>query len=381
MDFLSILQLPATTLVVYALPFLVALTVIIFIHELGHFLVARWCGVTVEAFSIGFGKEIFGRVDRKGTRWKLCWIPLGGYVRFAGDANAASMPSADTAAQTGDPGNFHGKPVWQRAAVVAAGPVANFILAILIFTAAFSILGIPVADPRIDEVMAGSPAEKAGIRPGDYIRSVDGAEIKDFAELQQAIFMRAGETMTIVIDRAGQRITLEITPELHEEPDGFGGTRRFGRLGVKHDDNGDNRVERLAVAEAFDKSVERTWFVVATTFKYLGKLVTGRESADQLGGVISMAKVAGDAASLGLLQFLTAVGFLSISIGLINLFPIPMLDGGHLVYYGLEALRGKPLGPQAQEWGFRIGFSLVIALMVVGTWNDVVRVIAIALGS
>ena len=156
MDFLSILELPVTTLVVYALPFLVALTIIVFIHELGHFLVARWCGVTVEAFSIGFGREIAGWVDRKGTRWKICWIPLGGYVRFAGDANAASLPAAATAGQIREPGNFHGKPIWQRAAVVVAGPVANFILAILIFTAAFAALGIPVAEPRVDEVLAGS---------------------------------------------------------------------------------------------------------------------------------------------------------------------------------------------------------------------------------
>jgi len=380
MDFLSILQLPATTLVVYALPFLVALTIIVFIHELGHFLVARWCGVTVEAFSIGFGKEIIGWVDRKGTRWKLCWIPLGGYVRFAGDANAASMPSTDTAAQAREPGNFHGKPIWQRAAVVVAGPIANFILAVLIFTAAFAVLGIPVAEPRVDEVMAGSAAERAGIRSGDYIRTIDGAEIADFAELQQAIFMRAGERLTIVVERAGQRMTFEATPDLREESDGFGGKSRIGLLGVKHDDKGDKRVERLPVAKAFDKSVERTWFVVSTTFKYLGKIVTGHESADQIGGVASMAKLAGDAASAGPLEFLVAVAFLSISIGLINLFPIPMLDGGHLVYYGLEALRGKPLGPQAQEWGFRIGFSLVVALMVVGTWNDAVRLISMALG-
>jgi regulator of sigma E protease len=380
MDFLSIVQLPATTLIVYAIPFLVALTVIVFIHELGHFLVARWCGVTVEAFSIGFGKEIWSRVDRKGTRWKICWIPLGGYVRFAGDANAASMPAADAATRPHEPGNFHTKPVWQRAAVVVAGPLANFILAIAIFTAAFAVLGVPVAEPRVDEVLAGSAAERAGIKPGDYIRVIDGAEIDGFSELQQAIITRPGETMTIVIERAGQLITVVATPDLREEPDGFGGKVRIGLLGVKHDNKGDTRVERLPLLKSVGKSAERTWFIVSTTFKYLGKLVTGRESADQLGGPIAMAKAAGDAASVGLLQFVSVVAFLSISIGLINLFPIPMLDGGHLVYYGLEALRGKPLGPGAQEWGFRIGFSLVIALMVVGTWNDVVRLITMALG-
>jgi regulator of sigma E protease len=232
----------------------------------------------------------------------------------------------------------------------------------------------------VDEVLAGSAAERAGIRPGDYIRAIDGSQIEGFSDLQQSIITRAGEKMTIVIERAGQLITLEATPDQREEPDGFGGKIRIGLLGVKHDDKGDKRVERLPVAKALSESVERTWFIVSTTFKYLGKLVTGRESADQLGGPIAMAKAAGDAASVGLLQFVSVVAFLSISIGLINLFPIPMLDGGHLVYYGLEALRGKPLGPEAQEWGFRIGFSLVIALMVIGTWNDVARLISMALG-
>jgi regulator of sigma E protease len=258
--------------------------------------------------------------------------------------------------------------------------VANFILAILIFTAAFAVLGVPVAEPRVDEIVAGSAAEKAGIKPGDLIRSVDGTEIENFSDLQQAVITRAGETVTVTIERAGQLITVAAIPDLREEPDGFGGKLRIGLLGVRHNQQGDTRYQRLPLSKSLDKGVERTWFIVATTFKYLGKLVTGRESADQLGGPIAMAKAAGDAASVGLFQFAAIIGFLSVSIGLINLFPIPMLDGGHLVYYGLEAVRGKPVGPDAQEWGFRIGFSLVIMLMVVGTWNDVVRLINMALG-
>jgi regulator of sigma E protease len=380
MDFLSIVQLPATTLIVYAIPFLVVLTVIIFVHELGHFVVARWCGVTVEAFSIGFGREIFGWQDRKGTRWKVCWIPLGGYVRFAGDANAASMPSADTAGQALQPGNFHGKPVWQRAAVVVAGPLANFILALAIFTAAFTLLGVPTSEPLVGEILAGSAAEKAGIRPGDLIRKVDSRDVESFSDLQQIVMTRPGERMIIAIERAGQLINVAASPELREEPDGFGGKVRIGLLGIKQDQTSGMRYERLPVHKALGKSVERTWFIVSVTFKYLGKLVTGHESADQLGGPIAMAKATGDAASVGLFQFVSVLAFLSISIGLINLFPIPMLDGGHLVYYGLEALRGKPLGPNTQEWGFRIGFSLVLALMVIGTWNDVVRLITMAFG-
>lgn len=381
MDVLNMLHLPLSTGLFYAVPFVVALTIIVFIHELGHFLVARWCGVDVEAFSIGFGKEIFGWYDRHGTRWKVSWIPLGGYVKFRGDANAASLPDADALERAkGDPGNFHGKPVWQRAAVVAAGPIANFILAIFIFAAAFMVVGAPVLEPRVDEVMPGSAAEQAGLIKGDLVTSVDGSPIKDFSELQQFVMMRAGEPIVLGISRNGENINVTVTPQLKEEPDGFGGKVRLGLLGVKHNPNGAIRFERMGPVNAVDAGVKRTWMIVDSTFRYLGKMVTGRESADQLGGPIAMAKAAGDAASMGLAQFVSVIAFLSVSIGLINLFPIPMLDGGHLVYYAIEAIRGKPLGERAQEWGFRIGFSLVIMLMLVGTLNDLVRVATVWLG-
>jgi len=381
MDILNLLHLPFSVSVLYALPFLLALLIIVFIHELGHFQVARWCGVDVEAFSIGFGKEITGWYDRHGTRWKLCWLPLGGYVKFRGDANAASMPDAAAVERARhDPGNFHGKPVWQRAAVVAAGPIANFILAIGIFAAAFMIVGAPIMEPRIDEVMPGSAAEEAGLQKGDLVVSIDGSAIRKFTDLQQKVITRAGEELTVVVDRAGQQMTFTVVPKLREEPDGFGGKLRIGLLGVKHNPDGGVRYERMGPVEAVEAGAGRTWFIVESTFRYLGKVVTGRESADQLGGPIAMAKAAGDAASLGLFQFVSVIAFLSVSIGLINLFPIPMLDGGHLVYYAIEAVRGKPLGENAQEWGFRIGFSLVIMLMVVGTWNDLVRVATVMFG-
>lgn len=381
MDFLNLLHLPVSTGVVYVIPFLVALVVIVFIHELGHFLVARWCKVDVEAFSIGFGKEITGWYDRHGTRWKLCWIPLGGYVKFKGDANAASMPDADATARAKlEPGNFHGKPLWQRAAVVAAGPIANFILAIVIFTAAFMTVGSPVMEPRVDEVLAGSAAEQAGIRKGDLIVSIEGRQIDTFAEIQQSVITRGGEELSVVVDRNGEKLTFAVTPMIKEESDGFGGTLRIGLLGVRHNPEGGVKYERMGPLQAVEAGAQRTWFIVDTTFRYLGKLVTGRESADQLGGPIAMAKAAGDAASVGFFQFVSVIAFLSVSIGLINLFPIPMLDGGHLVYYAIEAVRGKPMGERAQEWGFRIGFSLVIMLMVVGTWNDLVRVATVWFG-
>jgi regulator of sigma E protease len=380
MDLLSILQLPFNTFTFYAVPFVVALMVIVFVHELGHFLVARWCGVTIEAFSIGFGREIAGWHDRHGTRWKLCWVPLGGYVKFEGDANAASMPGAVDAAVARSPGNFHGKPVWQRAAVVVAGPLANFLLAIAIFAAAYAIVGVPVAEPRIDAVLPGSAAEKAGILAGDLILAVDGRAVDNFADLQESIVTRAGEKMVILVERGGTTLTLTAIPEMKEESDGFGGKFRVGLLGVRHNPNGDLKYQRYGVIKSIEKGADRTWFIVSATFKYLGKLVSGHEKADQLGGPIAMAKAAGDAASVGVFSFISVIAFLSVSIGLINLFPIPMLDGGHLVYYGIEALRGKPLGPDAQEWGYRIGLSLVVMLMLVGTWNDVVRLFTVAFG-
>jgi regulator of sigma E protease len=375
MEFLNMLHLPFSTLLFYAVPFLFALTIIVFIHELGHFLVARWCGVDVEAFSIGFGKEIFGWNDKQGTRWKVAWIPLGGYVKFRGDANAASLPDAAAVESAkADPGNFHGKALWQRAAVVAAGPIANFILAIFIFAAAFMVVGAPVLEPRIDEVVAGSAAEEAGLRKGDLVTSLDGRSISDFSQLQQSVMMRGGEPLVLGIERNGEKLNVTVTPQIKEEPDGFGGTMRIGLLGVRHNPEGGARFERMGPLQALEAGASRTWLIIEATFRYLGKMVTGRESPDQLGGPIAMAKAAGDAASVGWAQFVSIIAFLSVSIGLINLFPIPMLDGGHLVYYAIEAVRGKPLGERAQEWGFRIGFSLVIMLMLVGTMNDLVRV-------
>jgi regulator of sigma E protease len=382
LEFLSILQVPVTTAILYAVPFIVALMVIVFIHELGHFLVARWCGVAVEAFSIGFGKEITGWHDRHGTRWKLSWIPLGGYVKFAGDANAASFPDAETMKeQARNPDNFHGKPVWQRALIVVAGPMANFILAIFIFAAAFVTVGVPISEPRVDNVMPGSAAERVGLKPGDIIVSIEGKEMKSFDDVVMAVIMRGGDELKMVVDRQGQLIDMVVVPDIVEDKDAAGNVQRIGRLGIQYNAGQTARYERLGPVEAVAKGWDRTYFIVDVTLRYIGKLFTGRESASQIGGVISIADTASTAASMGFFQFVSAIAFLSVSIGLINLFPIPMLDGGHLVYYGIEAVRGKPLGPNAQEWGFRIGFSVVVMLMVVGTWNDLVRKFASVFGS
>jgi regulator of sigma E protease len=372
MSFLSILGLPFG----YFLPFIVALTIIVFIHELGHFLVARWCGIKVETFSVGFGKEIVGWNDRHGTHWKICWLPFGGYVKFEGDANAASMPQSapeNDAARTA--GNFHGKKVWQRALVVFAGPFANFLLAIAIFTVVFAVIGVPMNEPRVEKVLPGSAAEKAGIRPGDLFMSLDGRAIQSFSDLQEIVFMRGGEQIRVVINRGGAPLELTLVPEVKVEEDGFGGTVKHGLLGVQRA-NGDaaSAMQRLSLPAAFSKGVHETWRIISVTCKMIGKLVTGNESTKQIGGAISIAKGAGDAASGGFPNFGYFIALLSVSVGLINLFPIPMLDGGHLVYYAIEAVLGKPLGPKAQEWGFRVGLSLVVMLMAFGFWNDLTRI-------
>jgi regulator of sigma E protease len=372
---------PLNIVLLYAIPFLVALVVIVFVHELGHFLVARWCGVKIEAFSIGFGKEIAGWFDKHGTRWKICWLPLGGYVKFEGDANATSFPETKPDGYVHPPGSFHGKPLWQRAAVVAAGPIANFLLAIAIFAAAYATFGVPYSEPRVDEVVAGSAAERAGFKAGDYVREIDGNAIESFADIQDAVWFRPGEPMTVVLDRSGQLITVNVTPEVKEESDGLGGKVKIGRLGIKDSEDGSGiTYSRLPVHEAVVKGTEKTWQIVTLTFKFLSKLIRGQEDANQIRGPVGIAEVAGQAASTGIVAFVMIIGFLSVSIGLINLFPIPMLDGGHLVYYAIEGLRGKPLGPEAQEWGFRIGFSLVLMLMVFATWNDIARQISKAVG-
>jgi regulator of sigma E protease len=379
MDFLDYLHLPFG----YLLPFIAALTIIVFIHELGHFLVARWCGVAVEVFSIGFGREIYGWSDRHGTRWKICWLPLGGYVKFEGDANPTSFPQAvPESAAPRSAGNFHGKPVWRRAAVVAAGPIANFVLSILIFASVFAFVGVPMNEPRVGEVLPGSAAEAAGIKKGDLVAAIDGQKIESFSEIIKSVSFRGGEQLNVTITRDGTPINLRVVAGILEEPDGFGGTTRRGLLGISPPkDVAASPLHRLSVPAAIVQGTNETWRIVSVTFKYLGKLVQGSESSKQIGGPVSIAKMAGDAASSGIIRFAIFIAFLSTSVGLINLFPIPMLDGGHLVYYAIETVSGKPLGQQAQEWGFRVGLSLVAMLMAFGFWNDLTRLFAMMVGS
>jgi regulator of sigma E protease len=362
----------------YTLAFLFVLTIIVFVHEFGHFIVARWNGVKVQSFAVGFGREIAGFTDRYGTRWKIGWLPLGGYVKFEGDANAASLPKAsalDPKARL-SPGNFYAKSVAQRASVVAAGPVANFILAIVIFALSFMIVGVPHIEPRIDTVQAGSPAEKAGIKPGDLIQQINGSWINSFDDIQRIVMPRAGETLTVQVDRNGALHNFHIVPEAREIEDGFGGKVRIGLMGVSRPRGSSLVYEKQPPLKAIQLGVTETWRIIEGSLHFIKRVATGHENASQLGGPLAIAQISGKAAELGFYELMRIAAMLSVSIGLINLFPVPMLDGGHLLYYALEVVRGRPLGPNAQEWGFRVGFALVLALMFFATWNDLARVFA-----
>ena len=355
--------------------FLFVLTVVVFVHELGHFLVARWCGVAVKTFSIGFGREIFGFYDKHGTRWRVAWIPLGGYVKFIDDENAASagQQSLETLPKEVRERSFQAKSLGKRAAIVAAGPIANFIFAILIFTMIFSVFGERSTAAQVDEVTPGSAAELAGFLPGDVVLAIDGNEIDDFGDMQRIVSTSADQPLLFTVRRDGNTVELTATPE-RVEVEQFGDKIPQGRLGIRRSANADDwNLERHDPGTAFVRAVQECVFVVTRTFDYLGDVITGRESADQLGGPIRIAELSGQVATLGILPLLSLLAYISISIGLINLFPIPILDGGHLLFYAIEAVRGKPLSESAQEIGFRIGLALVLMLMIFATWNDLIH--------
>ena len=337
-------------------------------------------GAKIDTFSVGFGREIWGFNDRYGTRWKLGWMPLGGFVKFAGDANAASMPDA-TQVDT-DPNNFHNKAIWQKAAVVAAGPAANFALALLIFAFFAMFVGLNQIAPRIGSIEPGSSAEKIGLAIGDTIKSINGKTIVSFEDISENIRLMRGEKVEIRVDRGGE--LLMFNPVIGEinRGDSWTGKQKIGLLGVGPGPDAKVTVVYTGPVDAIVFGYGRIEYFTITTFRILGRMFTGHESVGNLGGITSIARVMGQAADSGLVTYLWMLGTLSVSIGLLNLFPIPMLDGGHLVFYAIEAVRGKPLGEKAQEWSFKIGFAIVIGLMLLGNGNDLLlRVLPNLLGS
>ncbi len=352
-----------------AIPFLVILTILVFVHEMGHFLVARWHGVRVEVFSVGFGREVFGWTDRAKTRWKFSLIPLGGYVKMFGDANAASQPGGELAHLSAEERAvaFPCQSLAARTWIVAAGPAANFLLAIVLLAGLFATAGQPFTPPVVGTVMPGSAAEQAGILAGDRIVALDGAEIERFEDVQRAVRPRAGQSLTIEVLRDGERIALLGVPEASEQTDAFGTTHVIGLLGVTR--SGVEYV-RHGISTALWRAGIETWDLTVGTLDAVGQIIVGARGAEELGGPIRIAQMSGTVAESGLVPVIWFMAVLSINLGLINLFPIPMLDGGHLLFYGIEAVRGRPLGERAQEYGFRIGLALVFSLMLFVTFND-----------
>lgn len=360
----------------YVIPFLAVLTVIVFVHEMGHYLVARWNGVAIQAFSIGFGRELIGWNDRHGTRWKISAIPLGGYVRFAGDMNASSMPDPK-AAELRDPELaprlFVNKSVWQRIAIVAAGPIANVLLTFLILYALLLGYGRETVPAVIGEVVSGSVAEAAGFEPGDTILSVDGYVVRGFEDFQRYVATSPAREVVIEIERGGSKDTLRLVPEPVVIQDRFGNDQRIGRIGVARNiEAADIQLYRPGPVEAIGMTFEEIRFIVQRTAAFLGDFFVGRGDVQQLSGPVKVAKVSGEVATLGVIALINLMALLSLNIGIFNLLPVPMLDGGHLLYYLIEAVRGRPLSMRVQEIGFRFGFALVLALMVFTLFNDTV---------
>ena len=357
---------------IYLPSFIVLLTVLVFVHEMGHYLVARWNGVRVEVFSIGFGPELFGWTARSGTRWKISAVPFGGYVKMFGDANAASAGSVEMEHLSPEDraASFHHKRLGQRAAIVFAGPLANYIFAVLVLAGLFTFLGQPFTPARITKVIADTPAAAAGLKAGDLIVEVDGNSIERFEEVVQIVALRPEVRLNFEIERGGRRVSIIVTPRRQTSTDRFGNVIEKGVIGV----HGQARaLIRHDPATAVWRAVESTWAMTKATAVAIGQMFVGKRSAKDLRGPLGIGELSGQMAQVSFFTFIWFMGILSLHLGLINLLPVPMLDGGHLAFYAYEAVRGKPLGERAQEYGFRIGLALVLTLMLFVTWNDIAR--------
>lgn len=378
--------------------FLVALTVVVFVHEFGHFLVARRNGVRCQAFSIGFGPELFGYTDKLGTRWKFSLIPLGGYVKMFGEAETMQAVEGGPVAEgdktkgiaEGDKTksgekesvpreltpeekkvSFKHKTVGQRAAIAVAGPAVNFLFAIVVFWVTFMIVGRPITEPVIGKVVESSAAADAGIQPEDRVLSIDGASVERFEDIRSIVQLATGAPMSVVIKRGSEETTLSVTPRQSTDKDAFGNVQKVFLLGIMS--SGETRYKELGPVGALGESVSQTYDIVRGTMIALSQIVAGTRGTEDLGGPIRIAKYSGQAAKTGAAGFIIFMAILSLNLGFINLFPVPLLDGGHLLFYAIEAARGRPLSERAQEWGLRVGLALVLALMLFVSWNDIVH--------
>jgi regulator of sigma E protease len=343
------------------LAFVVVLGVLVFVHELGHYLVARWRGVHVDVFSIGFGRAITSWTDRVGTLWKVGWLPLGGYVKLHGQERPADVPD-DVRARWMPGRTFHEKSVGSRALVVAAGPAANFLLAAVLFAGLFAIAGRPVTLPVVGQVLAGSGADQAGLQSGDRLLSIDGTPIKRFEDIQRIVTSHPDQRLSLLVERSGQQITLTATTQ-----DRVVGGKRIGMLGISA---GPTTFERLSPWRAITTGFAQTWQVTAETLDGAWQMISGRRGTEELGGPLRIAQLSGQVAQLGIASLISFIAVLSVNLGLINLFPIPILDGGHLLFYLVEAVLGRPLPQRAQEYGLRAGFAVLVGLFIFVTWND-----------
>ncbi len=357
----------------YGIPaFLFLITVVVFFHELGHFSVARLFGVRVETFSIGFGRALYSWTDKKGTLWKISWVPLGGFVKFFGDADGASTPDREAAARMNAADRsvaFPFKPLWQRALIVVAGPVANFVLAFVILAVFFMAIGRMLTTTDVTAVTPKSAAAAAGIHAGDKIVSIDGETISGYEEIQQIVSVSAGIRLPIVVNRTGHLLTLYVTPRETEITDRFNNKIKVGQLGIMN--RSPRTFVRLGPVDAAGAAVSEIRDIISVTFRARSQLFKG--NASQLSGPIGIAKLSGQVASVSFLALIQLAALLSVSIGLVNLFPIPLLDGGHLLYYACEGVLGRPLGERAQDVGFRLGLAVVLGIFILATWNDLVR--------
>ena len=359
----------------YIIPFLILIMIVVFIHEYGHYYFAKRYGVGITDFSIGFGREIFGWNDKSGTRWKVCWIPLGGYVKFFGDRNVFSQTEqqevVDKYSEEDKNKLFILKPLYQRSLIVAAGPLANFVLAIIIFSIINMFVGKDFTPAVVNEVQINSPAYEAGIKKNDKIISIDNNNVQSILEVSTFINTSTSEIIEFTVLRNNQEVTLYVKPNLVQGKDSLGNSVKKRMIGIKLSPlNNEFEKQRLGPAEAIYHSIKEVWFVSVTSLKYLGNMLIGSADSSQLGGPIRIAKITGQVAEHGIVPFLSIMAYISISLGLINLFPIPMLDGGHLMFYFFEKILGRPLSQKTQEGFFRIGLFLLFSLMFFATFND-----------
>jgi len=359
----------------FIIPFMILILVVVFIHEYGHYYFAKRYGVGVTDFSIGFGKEIFGWNDKSGTRWKICWIPLGGYVKFFGDRNVFSQADQEELLKkyNDDDQNklFVTKPLYQRALIVAGGPFANFVLAIFIFLLIYMFIGKDFTPAIIDEVQNDSPAKMAGMKKNDIILEIDNIEVESILDVSKLIAMSTSEFIDFKVLRYDQEVLLKVKPNLVESVDNLGNKINKRMVGIKLSPyNNEIKHVKLGPGQAFIHSLKEVYFVSISSLKYMGSMLIGEGDKSQLGGPIRIAKISGQVAEFGIIPFISMMAYISISLGLINLFPIPLLDGGHLMFYGFEKILGRPLSQKTQEGFFRIGMFLLLSLMFFATFND-----------